>query len=85
MRSCDFQMLSWPVRYQTNDAIGILESFHEENTALKPVCLFIVISIREIRNLLRMTNPSVPNMAGYRELGRQLLRTKQWDFSSLLE
>ena len=44
MRSCDFQMLSWPVGYQTNDAIGILESFHEENTTYK-CCIEASVSI----------------------------------------
>ena len=82
MRSCDFQMLSWPIGYQTNDAIGILESFHEENTTYK-CCIEASVSIYS--DLDRMMNSSVPNMAGYRELGRQLLRTKHWDFSYLLE
>ena len=44
MRSCDFQVLSWPVRYQTNDAIGILESFHEENTTYK-CCIEACVAI----------------------------------------
>ena len=35
MGSSDFQILSWPTGYLTNDTIGILESFHQENTTYK--------------------------------------------------